>query len=53
MFHSVAEVQKYIKEHDVKMVDFKMVDLEGRWRHLSIPVERFTESTKVDGIGLD
>ena len=53
MFHSVAEVQKYIKEHDVKMVDFKMVDLEGRWRHLSIPVERFTESTMVEGIGFD
>ena len=53
MFHSVAEVQQYIKDHDVKMVDFKMVDLEGRWRHLSIPVERFTESTMVEGIGFD
>jgi len=51
MFNSVAEVQKFIKEYDVKMVDFKMVDLEGRWRHLSIPVERFTEDTMVDGIG--
>ena len=53
MFNSVAEVQKFIKEYDIKMVDFKMVDLEGRWRHLSIPVERFTEDTMVDGIGFD
>ena len=53
MFNSVAEVQKYIKEFDVKMVDFKMVDLEGRWRHLSIPVERFTEKTMEEGIGFD
>ena len=53
MFNSVAEVQKFIKEYDVKMVDFKMVDLEGRWRHLSIPVERFTEDTMKDGIGFD
>ena len=53
MFNSVAEVQKFIKEYDVKMVDFKMVDLEGRWRHLSIPVERFTEDTMVEGIGFD
>ena len=53
MFNSVAEVQKFIKDHDVKMVDFKMVDLEGRWRHLSIPVERFTEDTMVEGIGFD
>ena len=53
MFNSVAEVQEFIKEYDVKMVDFKMVDLEGRWRHLSIPVERFTEDTMVEGIGFD
>ena len=53
MFNSVAEVQKFIKENDVKMIDFKMVDLEGRWRHLSIPVERFTETTMTAGIGFD
>ena len=53
MFNSVAEVQEFIKEYDVKMVDFKMVDLEGRWRHLSIPVERFTEDTMKEGIGFD
>ena len=53
MFNSVAEVQEFIKEYDIKMVDFKMVDLEGRWRHLSIPVERFTEDTMVEGIGFD
>ena len=43
MFNSVKEVQEFIKENRIEMVDFKMVDLEGRWRHLSIPVERFTE----------
>ncbi|MGX8774855.1 MAG: glutamine synthetase beta-grasp domain-containing protein [Bacillota bacterium] len=53
MFNSVAEVQKYIEKLDIKMVDFKMVDLEGRWRHLSIPVERFTEDTMTEGIGFD
>ena len=52
-FKSVADVQKYIREFDIKMVDFKMVDLEGRWRHLSIPVERFTEKTMEEGIGFD
>ena len=53
MFNSVAEVQQFIKENRIEMVDFKMVDLEGRWRHLSIPVERFTEQTMIDGIGFD
>lgn len=53
MFNSVAEVHEFIKENRIEMIDFKMVDLEGRWRHLSIPVERFTEKTMEDGIGFD
>lgn len=35
------------------MVDFKMTDLDGRWRHLTIPVQRFTEQTMQNGIGFD
>ena len=53
MFNSVAEVQEYVKKNRIEMIDFKMVDLEGRWRHLSIPVDRFTEKTMKDGIGFD
>ncbi|MGI6767269.1 MAG: type I glutamate--ammonia ligase [Lentihominibacter sp.] len=53
MFNSVKEIQEFIKANRIAMVDFKMVDLDGRWRHLSIPVERFTEKTMVEGIGFD
>lgn len=53
MFKSVAELQQFMKDKGIRMVDFKMVDIDGRWRHLSIPVERFTEKTMVDGIGFD
>ena len=53
MFNSVAEVKQFIAEKHIEMIDFKMVDLEGRWRHLSIPAERFTEKTMTDGIGFD
>ncbi|MDR1699988.1 MAG: glutamine synthetase, partial [Lachnoclostridium sp.] len=35
------------------MVDFKEVDLDGRWHHLSIPVERFTPELLKKGIGFD
>jgi glutamine synthetase len=35
------------------MIDFKMIDLLGRWRHLTMPIERFTESTLKNGIGFD
>ena len=53
MFNSVADVKKVIAEKGIEMIDFKMVDLEGRWRHLSIPADRFTERTMTDGIGFD
>lgn len=35
------------------MIDFKMIDLLGRWRHLSIPTARFTLDTLEYGIGFD
>ncbi len=53
MFSSVKEIQEFIKANRIAMVDFKMVDLDGRWRHLSIPAERFTEKTMTEGIGFD
>ena len=46
-------MQSYLKENDVKMIDFKMIDLDGRWRHISIPVTRFQPSLMTDGIGFD
>ena len=42
-----------VKEHGIKMVDFKEVDLDGRWHHLSVPVERFTPELLERGIGFD
>lgn len=53
MFKNIAEIKKYIKENDVKFVDFKLVDLRGRFRHLTIPAERLNENTMKDGIGFD
>ncbi len=53
MFTTFEETRKFIEETDVKMVDFMMIDLKGRWRHLTIPADRFTERTMTDGIGFD
>ena len=53
MFKNLNEIKKFIKENDVKFIDFKLVDLRGRFRHLAIPSERLTESTMKDGIGFD
>ncbi|MDO4541188.1 MAG: type I glutamate--ammonia ligase [Syntrophomonadaceae bacterium] len=46
-------MKKYCQDHAVEMIDFKMVDLMGRWRHLTIPVARFTPDTMKYGIGFD
>lgn len=53
MFTTFEEVKTFIEETDVKMIDFMMIDLNGRWRHLTIPADRFTEKTMTDGIGFD
>lgn len=43
----------YCREEQIQMIDFKMIDLLGRWRHLSIPTNRFTPDTLKYGIGFD
>ncbi len=35
------------------MVDFKMVDINGQYRHVTIPAENFSEDTMISGIGFD
>lgn len=37
MFKDPAEVQKYIKDHDVKFVDIRFTDLPGVQQHFTIP----------------
>ncbi len=53
MIHTFAEAKQYIEANGIQMIDFKMVDINGRWRHLTIPAERFTEDTMKYGIGFD
>ena len=49
----VARVMELIKEHGIKMIDFKMVDINGQYRHVTIPAENFSEDTMKSGIGFD
>ena len=53
MFQSVQEIQDFCQSSGVQMVDFKTVDLTGRWHHITIPAARFTEDTVRYGIGFD
>lgn len=47
------DVRKLCHEKNIRMIDFKMTDLNGKWRHVTIPVERFDEDIFVYGIGFD
>ena len=53
MAKSVQDIINLIKENGIKMVDFKMVDINGQYRHVTIPAENFSEDTMKSGIGFD
>ena len=53
MTKKVEEIMALIKEKDIKMIDFKIVDINGQFRHVTIPASQFTERTVTDGIGFD
>ena len=53
MAKTLDDIRQMIKENDIKFVDFKLTDMDGRWRHLSIPAERLNETTMEAGIGFD
>ena len=53
MQKKIENIINLIKEKDIKMVDFKMVDINGQYRHVTIPAENFSEDTMKSGIGFD
>ena len=53
MSKSVQDILNIIRENGIKMVDFKMVDINGQYRHVTIPAENFSEETMKYGIGFD
>ena len=40
MFQTLNDIQSFIEENDVRMIDFKLTDIDGRWRHILIPARR-------------
>ncbi|MBR5870254.1 MAG: type I glutamate--ammonia ligase [Clostridia bacterium] len=53
MAKSVQDILNLIAENGIRMVDFKMVDINGQYRHVTIPAENFSEDTMKSGIGFD
>jgi len=46
-------LKELIAKEALEFVDFKIVDLIGRWRHITIPVSRFTSHLVENGIAFD
>ena len=53
MAKTAKDVMQMIADNDIKMVDFKMVDINGQFRHVTIPAQNFSEDTMKDGVGFD
>ena len=53
MKKTVQDIMELIRRENIKMVDFKMVDIHGQFRHVTIPAEDFTEDMMREGVGFD
>ena len=53
MVKTAQELMDLIREQGIKMVDFKIVDINGQYRHVTIPAAQFNEGTIENGIGFD
>lgn len=49
----VEDVLRLIKEKNIEMVDFHIVDLPGTWQHVTLPVSEIDEETLTRGIPFD
>ena len=50
---SASDVSKMIKDHEVKLVDFKFTDLPGSWQHFTTTLTEYNEDIFTDGLGFD
>ena len=47
------EIQAFIDEHGVQMVDLKFTDLLGTWQHFSLTPREFSSEIFTEGVGFD
>ena len=50
---SPQDVLAMCREHAVKAVDLRFMDLPGLWQHFTIPVDKLDEEVFDDGLGFD
>ncbi|MFP4498363.1 MAG: glutamine synthetase, partial [Vulcanimicrobiota bacterium] len=53
MFSSFSECISFIRENNIEVLDFKLIDLWGRWRQVSAPARDLTHKDLSEGFGFD
>ena len=53
MAKTAQDVMNLIQEKNIQMIDFKIVDINGQFRHVTIPAQHFSAATLTEGIGFD
>ena len=49
----VASLKRRLEDERIEFVDFRVADLIGRFRHITIPADRLSETLVSEGIGFD
>lgn len=52
MFSDLKELFSYIEDNDIKMLDFKVIDLTGRWRHMTYSTRHLNQKIFEAGTGI-
>src|SRR5947209_20413062 len=47
------EILAFIREKEVRAVDFRFMDFPGLWKHFTIPADRLDETVFEDGLSFD
>ncbi len=53
MFTSIKDMIEFCKTEEIEVIDFKVVDLSGKWHRLSITAQKLQEDIIKKGIGFD
>ncbi|MGM0410188.1 MAG: type I glutamate--ammonia ligase [Bacillota bacterium] len=53
MFNNYEGLVEYVKDNEIKMLDFKIPELTGGFRHLTVPAQRLSPELFEEGFGFD
>ena len=52
MFGSIKETLEYIEKNEIRMIDVKVGDLQGRWRRMTYSAQHVGERLFEEGTGI-